>query len=299
MTGANTPPAFEDLARLVDKVQRLERKLDRFGADNIVDLDDVHAPQKSAGDTLVWNDDENRFEVGAIAVSDGIWELTGTGRKSIHPLDSLADTGDPTDEGVNWFTLDLKAPQGNSGTTGDIHVTSFYVAPGIGAGGGDVQAETFIDGQDAVMDWFYWCRNGGGSRGYEAGSFWDAIAAVTDGANSAEAFFEVYADAKLAILELLAYLPVSPHYYAELDIVLELDDPDNPVAYFDFYGHANGANAFLWFEANRYAGSGPFPMAPAPDAKLGASDWTIGYDGSDFILKVNDGGIKTVVLTPT
>lgn len=270
MTRPNTPPATADNARLIARVEELERRLRRSGANRFEDLDDVIADYRADGQVPIYDSTLKKWVATSPAAGvDGLWEIVATGsgsRHTIRPLEALTDTGDPTDEGINWFMLDLRAPQGNSGTSGDIHQTYFYVAPGIGAGGGDIQAESYIEGKDNVMDWFFWARRR--SPGWDAGSFWDAIGDDEAGKNP-EAFFEVYSQASDGFIELYVDTDNVSGNDAELDLHADSDTDEAFI-------HAYGKNAFI-----KFARSGGTPsMDVAPDASLGGPEWSIGAGGS-------------------
>lgn len=250
----------------------------------ISDLPVATTPDGSELVVLVQGGITKRSTVSAITAGGGsLWEIVTGANNFLQPIDTGFDAillGDENNPNTGIQGVDSHS---------DTHETYLMVSPGIGSGGGDIQAETLVVGKDAIMDWFYWSRHQGGSA-FEAGSFWDAIG--DDGAGVVpEAFFEVYATGNLAIIELSVDPGDGGSESAEFDVVA---DPVNNWAYYHFYGQ----NSFLKFGRT----SGAATLDVAPDAALASKNWSLGYDQSTntFTIKVNDGGtIKTWTTNPT
>lgn len=223
--------------------------------------------------------------------TDAFWELepaTSTSIDFLRTTAALTDAGDDTIHGIYFGEFEY--------VTGFPHTHRAYlqITPGTnGPGrsifaGQDIQASAWIDGSLNTMDWYFWSRPAGGGGNIEAGTFFDAIADDGSGGQP-EGYFQVYSDGSGVDIEMFADTDVTATI--ELDAVADVADD---VAYV-FVG-GRGA-AFIRFSQS---GGGTFNVAP--DAQLPfTGDWSIGYDGGSgtFILKVNDGGIKTSVLTPT
>lgn len=222
--------------------------------------------------------------------SDSFWEravATSTTVGFVRTKSSRVDTGDDSIQGAYLGQFEYDAGGG------DVYRAYLQITPGSnGPGhsifdGQDIQASAWMEGTDNTMDWYFWSRPSSG--GTEAGTFFDAIGDDGAGGNP-EAYFQPYADARVATIETFADSDAGAS--AEFDVTAYTDNPDTHDAVAEFFFGAK--NGFL-----RFAKFGGDILNVAPDGNLRTGDWSIGWDGTNFVFKVNDGGIKTWTATPT